>query len=180
MNLSRIFNLGRQGYLYLIFGLGWLQPVFLLVIRLHWGWQFFITGKGKLGNIPKISDFFGSLGIPFPTLNAYLAGSTECFGGLCLLLGLASRVTMVPLIFTMIIAYATAEHEALQSFFSDPDKFTGADPFLFMLTAIIVLLFGPGALSVDGLLKRLLSRKAQKTPSAVTKPSLAMFPGESK
>jgi putative oxidoreductase len=170
MNKNSTLNLARHGYGYLIVGASSLQSIFLLVIRLHWGWQFFITGKGKLGDIDKVTGFFQSLGIPFPTLNAYLSGTTECLGGLCLLFGIASRLTTIPLIFTMIIAYLTAEHEALQSLFSDPDKFTGADPFLFMLTAIIVFLFGPGWISVDGLLKRIFVEKktdAHASPVAV-------------
>jgi putative oxidoreductase len=144
-----------------------LQPVFLLVIRLYWGWQFFNTGKGKLTSIPKVSDFFHSLGIPFPTLNAYLAGSTECFGGLLLLVGLGCRVTTIPLIFTMIVAYITASPEVVKHIFSKPDDFVTADPFLFMLTAIIVFLFGPGPLSLDGLIGRFLkSRTVGEEPPA--------------
>ena len=70
----------------------------LLGIRLYWGWQFFQTGKGKLMNLDNTTGFFIELGIPFPKLNAIIAGSTECFGGLLLLVGLASRLTAVPLI----------------------------------------------------------------------------------
>ena len=47
--------------------------------------------KGKLSNIGKISEFFASLGIPLPTLNAYFIGSLECFGSLLIIVGLASR-----------------------------------------------------------------------------------------
>jgi putative oxidoreductase len=47
--------------------------------------------------------------------------------------------------------------------FSDPDKFVQAAPFPFLLTALIVLAFGPGLFSVDALLKRVIERK---TPSA--------------
>jgi len=144
----------------------WLQPVFLLVIRLYWGWQFFITGKGKLGDIPKVTGFFQSLGIPFPTVNAYLAGSTECFGGLLLLIGLGCRVTTLPLIFTMIIAYITASPDAVRHIFSKPDDFVTADPFLFMLAAIIVFLFGPGLFSVDGIIGRILKNRAAKPAGA--------------
>ncbi len=39
-----------------------------------------------------------------PQLNVYLAGGTECIGGILLLLGLGSRFISIPLIFTMIIA----------------------------------------------------------------------------
>ncbi len=35
-----------------------------------------------------------------------------------------------------------------------PDKFTGADPFLFLLTSVIIFLFGPGALSLDHLIDK--------------------------
>ena len=86
-----------------------------------------------------------------------LAGSTECFGGLLLLAGLASRLISIPLAFTMCVAYATAEHEALAGIFKDPDKFTGATPFLFLLTVLIVLAFGPGVFSLDWLIGRLFA-----------------------
>jgi len=133
---------------------GWLQPVLLLIIRGWWGWSFFLTGKGKLMNLDKTAGFFADLGIPLPKLNAILAGSTECVGGLLLLLGLGARLASVPLIFTMLVAYATADKEALQSIFSDTDKFTGATPFLFLLACLIVFAFGPGKISLDAALSK--------------------------
>src|SRR5882672_2019709 len=120
---------------------GWLQPVLLLVIRGWWGWSFFLTGKGKLVNLDRTTEFFGSLNLPAPKLNAIMAGSTECIGGLLLLAGLGSRLVSVPLIFTMLVAYATADREALHSILSDTDKFTGATPFLFLLACVIVFAF---------------------------------------
>jgi putative oxidoreductase len=131
---------------------GGLQPVLLLLIRGWWGWSFFLTGKGKLLNLEKTTAFFTDLGLPLPKLNAILAGSTECVGGLLLLVGLGSRLVSVPLMFTMIVAYATADKEALAAIFSDPDKFTGAAPFLFLLASVIVFAFGSGKLSLDALL----------------------------
>ena len=141
-----------------------LQPVFLLIIRLYWGWQFFLTGKGKLMNLDRTTNFFASINIPQPHLNAIMAGCTECFGGLLLLLGLGSRIITVPLIIPMVVAYLTTEQEALKLLFSDPDKFVSAAPFQFMLTAIIVLIFGPGCFSADALLARFFFKKAPKTP----------------
>ena len=143
-----------------------LQSPLLLVIRLYWGWQFFQTGKGKLMNLDRTAGFFQSLNIPHPHLNAVMAGCTECFGGLCLLLGLGSRILTIPLIFTMSIAYLTAESDALHAIFSDPDKFVSATPFEFMFAAIIVLVFGPGKFSLDWLLARTLSPKAVKEKPA--------------
>jgi putative oxidoreductase len=143
-----------------------LQSPLLLVMRLYWGWSFFQTGKGKLMNLDRTTGFFQSLNIPHPHLNAIMAGSTECFGGLFLLLGLGSRVLTIPLIFTMCIAYATAESDALHSIFTDPDKFVSAAPFEFMLTAIIVLVFGPGKFSLDWLIAGKCCKSSGKTGKA--------------
>jgi putative oxidoreductase len=129
-----------------------LQSPVLLAVRLYWGWHFFRTGRGKLMNPMKVTEFFQSLHIPFPAFNVYLAGGTECLGGLLLLAGLGSRLISLPLIFVTLIAYLTAELDTVKHIFSDPDKFVSADPFLFMLAALIVLAFGPGAFSLDWLI----------------------------
>jgi putative oxidoreductase len=136
-----------------------LQSPFLLIIRLYWGWQFFLTGKGKLLDIEKTAAFFANLHIPMPKLNAVLAGSTECLGGLLLLLGLGSRIITVPLIFTMVIAYVTADYEKVKNIFNDPDAFVSAAPFQFMLTAIIVWIFGPGVFSLDAIIAKMRGQK---------------------
>ncbi len=127
----------------------WLQSPLLLVIRLYWGWSFAQTGWGKLMNLDRTAGFFESLGIPMPKLNAVMAGATECFGGLLLAAGLFSRVVSVPLIFTMLVAYAMADREALTGIFGNPDGFLEAAPFQFLFASVIVLAFGPGKLSVD-------------------------------
>ena len=126
----------------------------LLIIRLFWGWQFFQTGKGKLMDLDKVTGFFTELHIPFPHLNAIIAGSTECFGGLLLLVGLFSRFITLPLMFTMIVAYLTADQDAVKELFSDPDKFTSAAPFLFLFTSALIFVFGPGSLSIDALIAK--------------------------
>jgi putative oxidoreductase len=139
-----------------------LQSPLLLAMRLYWGWQFFQTGKGKLMNLDRVTGFFESLHIPHPHLNAIMAGCTECFGGLFLLLGFGSRVLTVPLIVTMCVAYLTADPDRVKVIFSDPDKFVTADEFLFMLTAIIVLVFGPGVFSLDWLIGKIFCGKKAK------------------
>ena len=129
-----------------------LQCPLLLVIRLYWGWQFFLTGKGKLMHLDKTTEFFASLNIPAPKLNAILAASTECTCGILLLLGLFSRFASFALICVMCVAFATADREALTSIFSDPNKFLSADPFLFLFAAVLVFAFGPGKIAVDRLI----------------------------
>lgn len=130
------------------------QSILLLLIRLWWGWSFFLTGRGKLLHLDRTAEFFAGLHIPLPKLNAAMAGSVECAGGLLLLVGLFSRVAAVPLIVTLLVAYGTAEREALFAIVSDTDKFTSATPFLFLLAVLIVFAFGPGKFSVDALLFR--------------------------
>jgi putative oxidoreductase len=126
-----------------------LQSPLLLVIRLYWGLSFAQTGWGKLMHLDRTAGYFESLGLPLPKLNALLAGATECGGGVLLALGLLARPAAVPLIFTMLVAYATTDREALQAITSDPDQFLGAAPFLFLFASLLVLVFGSGKLSLD-------------------------------
>jgi putative oxidoreductase len=126
-----------------------LQTPVVLLIRLYWGWQFFLTGKGKLLHLDKTTKFFASLNIPAPHLNAIMAASTECVCGLLLLAGLFSRFASAALICVMCVALYTADHDAVVGIFSDPDKFLATDPFLFLYAAVIVFCFGPGKVALD-------------------------------
>jgi putative oxidoreductase len=154
-------GLMTRGYRLLIAVASRFQSPLLLALRLYWGWQFFVDGKGKLLNLQKVTTYFGNdLHIPFPHFNALLASATECIGGLLLLAGLGSRLVALPLMFTMIIAYLTAESDKVKHIFSDPDKFVSADPFLYLLASVIILVFGPGVFSLDWLLAKRQRRKS--------------------
>jgi len=137
-----------------------LQSPLLLVVRLYWGWQFFQSGLGKLKDIDKVVDFFTSLGIPHAVFTAHMVGGLECVGGALLFLGLGSRLIALPLSVNMIVAYITADREALLSFFSDPAKFYAADPFTFLFASLLILAFGPGKISMDSLIGYLWMRRA--------------------
>ena len=136
-----------------------LQSPLLLAVRLYWGWQFFETGFGKLTSIDKVVDFFASLGIPFPAFNAYLVGSLECVGGALLFLGLGSRVIALPLTVNLLVAYIAADREAFLSFFSDPSKFYAAAPYTFLFASLLILIFGPGKISLDSAISHLQKRR---------------------
>lgn len=129
-----------------------LQSAFLLFVRLYWGWQFMQTGWGKLQDLGKVTNFFTSLGIPAPALNAAFVSGLEFAGGILLAIGLASRPIALALAIDMLVAYITADREALFSILSSPDKFTGAAPYNFLVASLIVLIFGPGRFSVDAFL----------------------------
>lgn len=138
----------------------YLTSPFLLAVRLYWGWQFAQTGWGKLHNLAHVRDFFESLGIPAPGIMAPSIATLEFVGGILLILGLATRLTGLLLAGNMFTAYITADREALSSVFSDPGKFYNADPFTFLFAAVIVLVLGAGAFSLDALLER--SRKGRQ------------------
>src|ERR1700686_3349445 len=110
-----------------------LQSSFLLAVRLYWGWQFMQTGWGKLSDIHKVVGFFAQLGIPAPALNAWFVSGLEFAGGLMLIVGLGSRLVALPLVIDMIVAYITADREALFSIVSSPDKFMAAAPFTLLV-----------------------------------------------
>jgi putative oxidoreductase len=148
---------GGVAYLYdlLVFIGNHLQSPLLYVIRFVWGIQLMQAGFGKLLNIETPIGYFTQLGIPFPVENAWLVAFTETFGGIFLALGLLTRLTAIPLIINFIVAYLTTEQPALHKLLQlDTDDFFAAAPFLFLFAAVIVLVFGPGAFSVDYLIAR--------------------------
>ena len=126
-----------------------LQSPFLLLVRLYWGWQFMETGWAKMHNIAKVTSFFTDLGIPFPGLNAHFIAGLEFGGGMLLALGLGSRLAALPLTINMLVAYVTADREALLSVISDPDRFHAAAPYTFLVASLLVLIFGPGKFALD-------------------------------
>lgn len=132
----------------------YLQSPFLLAVRLYWGWQFAQTGWGKLQNLARVTEFFRTLGIPFPGLNAHFVAGLEFVGGILLILGVASRLVSLLLVCNMLVAYWTADREALFSFFSNPGKFYAADPYTFLFAALLILIFGAGLFSLDALIAR--------------------------
>ncbi len=144
----------------LVSALDFLQSPFLLLLRIYFFWPLFQTGQGKLTNLGKISDYFASLGIPFPGVIAIITGLFETFGRLFLIVGLASRLTAIPITVILIVAYLTADFEEVSKFFSDTDKFVKADPFTFLFAALIILIFGPGKFSLDALIAKLTSHNS--------------------
>lgn len=148
----------KNFYLGLIWTGDHFKHLLLLAVRLYWGISLSITGWGKFINHDHVTEFFRGLNIPLPALNAYLAASAECIGGALLAVGLASRLASLPVIFTMAIAYLTAHFDSVRTIIENPDNFVSQSPFNFLLAALIVFSFGPGAFSIDAILKRCFSR----------------------
>jgi putative oxidoreductase len=145
----------------------YLRHPFLLFVRLYWGVQLIESGWGKLHHLDKVTDYFTSLNLPMPGKMAVFISCVELFGGLFLALGLLSRVASLVLTVNLIMAYVLGDRAALLSIFSDPDKFTAAAPYVFLIASLIVFLFGPGIFSLDALLGRFFSRTPRQDKSPV-------------
>ena len=89
-------------------GLDFLAP---LALRLYLAPVFWMAGTKKLADMDSTIAWFGNpdwgLGLPFPTLMAWLATLTELGGAILLLLGLGVRWISVPLMITMLVAAIT-------------------------------------------------------------------------
>ena len=87
----------------------WLGP---LALRLYLAPVFIGVGLHKFANWDDMVAWFGNpdwgLGLPLPGLMVLLAASAELIGGLALLLGVATRLVTIPLMFTMLVAAGTA------------------------------------------------------------------------
>ncbi len=114
-----------------------------------------LNGWGKLHNLPRVTEFFASLGLPAPGATAATFVSTfEFVAGILLAVGLLSRVAALGLVIDMLTAYITSDRDSLTSFFSDPSKFYNADPFIYLAFALVILIFGPGKIALDYLIEK--------------------------
>jgi putative oxidoreductase len=152
--MRHIFAFGKRVYDQFVRAMSSTQSLFLLVVRLYWGWQLAQNGWGKLHNLANVTGFFASLGLPAPGPTAVFVASFELVGGILLAAGFLSRIVALGIVVDMVMAYLTADREALLSFFSDPGKFYVADPYTFLFAGIFVLVFGPGIFSLDAFFAR--------------------------
>ncbi len=127
--------------------LSWLPQA---AARVGVGWVFVQSGWGKLHHLQQSVDYFASLGIPAPRLQAPFVAGVELVGGLLVLAGLLTRVASVPLAATMVVALATARRAEIAGL----GDLAGTVEFLYLLAFGFLAAFGAGALSLDRLLLR--------------------------
>jgi putative oxidoreductase len=127
-----------------------LKDLPLLFTRLVLAYGFYNPAMMKLKDITSIAEWFGSIGIPFPTLNAYLATGTEVLGVILLTLGLFTRLISIPLIITMIIAIVTVHGE--NGFEAGENGFEIPLYYIIMLFTLVV--YGSGKISLDHVLAK--------------------------
>lgn len=106
--MEKIINklVDLQGLLDKTRQLDYLAP---LLLRIFLAPIFIIAGYGKLAALDSTAYYFGDvLGMPAPMFMAVMAGAIEFFGGIALVLGLATRWFAIPLMMTMVVAAGTA------------------------------------------------------------------------
>ncbi|MFT7618274.1 MAG: putative oxidoreductase [Planctomycetota bacterium] len=120
-------------------GLFLLRAMIGVVFVFHGGQKLFGLFGGY--GLEATAGWMESINIPFPMLSATLAGATEFFGGILLIIGFAVRLVGIPLAITMFVAAGTHTGFNIQS--------GGMEYALTLAIASLALsLTGPGAIAV--------------------------------
>ena len=125
----------------------------LLVGRILLGWIFVRSGFPKLFDIPGVATSFPGRGIP--AFMAYISVPFEFFGGVALILGLATRYVVIGFVIFILVA-TFSSHRYWE--FPAAQQVVQAGNFyknLAMLGGFLALFVtGAGTLSIDNWLRR--------------------------
>ena len=121
------------------------QSLSLLIARLIIAYGFYEPAMNKWKDIDSVAGWFGSMGIPFPLINAYAAATTEILGVGLLVLGLFTRLISLPLIVIMVVAIFTVHYA--NGFSAGVNGFE--IPLYYMIFLIIFVAHGAGKFSLD-------------------------------
>lgn len=141
-------------------------PKSTLILRLMAGGVFFWEGLLKFVYANQGVGRFTKLGIPFPHFTATFIGGLEIFGGLLLLTGLTTRLIAIPFVAEMIVAILSTKISLYLG--TSPLPLPPVPPqvgfwavlhevrseYAQMLTALFLLVNGPGEWSLDAVLQR--------------------------
>lgn len=122
----------------------------LLLLRIILAIGFAGPAMMKLKDINSIAEWFESMDMPLPLLNAYLATYTEVFGFVFLAVGFATRIISIPLIVVMLVAIKTVHLE--NGFEAGNNGFE--IPLYYMIMLIVLFIYGPGKFSLDYLINK--------------------------
>src|SRR6202008_2342603 len=150
-SLSGLASLGR-GQLERI---AWLPP---LSMRLFVGYFFLETGWGKIHNLDGFIQRFIQWGIPRPGFLAPLSAYTELVGGALTVLGLGTRLVSIPIIINMIVAIVSVNLKHVFGL----DDFVELDEPLYALVYFWLMISGPGCVSLDYLVARILAHVGRR------------------
>lgn len=117
----------------------------LVILRVLMGFAMASHGYQKVfgGQVNMLAEGLVQWGWPMPTALAWMAALAEFAGGICIALGLGTRVAAFFVFFTMCVAFFKA-HGA------DPFHMKLA-PYLYGITALSLIFTGGGRFSLDAL-----------------------------
>jgi putative oxidoreductase len=119
-----------------------------LVLRIAVGLVFMQHGWVKFQNVNGVATFFGSLHIPLPVLMAWVVTTVELLGGLCLILGLLTRLLASLQAFDMAVAILVARIPS-GGFIPVQGKGGFELEMLLFAGALALAFLGAGRLSLD-------------------------------
>ena len=141
----------------------------LLPIRLITGFGFAAHGYAKLSRGPELfATILHSIGVPHPSLMAWVTALLEFFGGICVMAGAFVLPLSLPLIAIMLTAMVSVHlrygFSSIRLLGVTPDgaKFgpIGYELNLLYIASLITLaLGGPGVLSLDRFLRQRAAHK---------------------
>lgn len=106
---------------------------------------FILAGYAKLADIAGTAGWFGSIGLPMPTVTTVVVGLIELLGGLAILVGFKTRIAAIVLAIFTLAATAAAHLDFSQAgnalMLQKNLAITGG----FLLLAVL----GAGAYSID-------------------------------
>jgi putative oxidoreductase len=120
-----------------------------LVLRLSFGILMIPHGFFKLNNFAEIEgEFMNFLGLG-STVSLWVVIVVEIFCSLLLIIGLVTRLAVIPLLVTAIVIVFVAHHGDILG--------EAAGGFFYLLAYLAILLLGAGKYSVDYLIGRRLA-----------------------
>ena len=129
----------------------WAGP---LLARLVVGYVFMLSGWSKLNNLPQMIQNFTDWGIPFPQIMTPFVSGVEYFGGICLMLGLFTRIAGGMLAGTMVVAIYSAKWGTVDSL----ETLFGFEESSYFAIFFWLAVAGGGKLSLDHLIRRYISK----------------------
>jgi putative oxidoreductase len=130
------------------------SDILLLIGRILLGWIFVRSGYGKLFNIDAYAATFPPRGIP--AFLVYIAVPVEFFGGIALILGLATRyVVMIMIVFMMVATFSSHRYWEVTDVAMRRVQDTSFYKNIAMLGGFFFFFVcGSGRLSLDGWLRK--------------------------
>jgi putative oxidoreductase len=131
--------------------LEWLQPAFVLAVRLYVASVFFKSGLTKIASMDTtILLFTHEYQVPLlsPTLAAYLGTAAELILPVMLALGLGGRLAAAALFVFNVVAVIS---------YPDLNEVGVMQHQYWGVLLLVPLLYGPGKLSIDWLMRRRLT-----------------------